>query len=251
MDGDTVILTDKGEIPIKHLVDCNIKVPTVDENGNIVTSETCTVKPTAIVNDYMEITLEDDTIIKCTLNHRFMLSDGTYKEAKDLEQEAAENCQKAKCAYEKAENYNEQLVKELEEKVFSVYGLTEVEPEIIQNEEQAMAFVADIEEALSDSIFHIADYMIETEIEELYKTADYAENINIGTCEGLVEADMVANGYTKIELNDSTGLYYRVTEEKLTLVNFVNNYRAEISLAGGSPVASLMAKAVASDDFIT
>lgn len=84
LDGDTVILTDKGEIPIKHLVGCNIKVPTVDENGNIVTSETCTVKPTAIVNDYMEITLEDDTIIKCTLNHRFMLSDGTYKEAKDL-----------------------------------------------------------------------------------------------------------------------------------------------------------------------
>ncbi len=149
------------------------------------------------------------------------------------------------------ENYNEQLVKELEEKVFSVYGLTEVEPEIIQNEEQAKAFVADIEEALSDSIFHIADYMIETEIEELYKTADYAENINIGTCEGLVEADMVANGYTKIELNDSTGLYYRVTEEKLTLVNFVNNYRAEISLTGDSPVASLIAKAVASDDFIT
>ena len=134
--------------------------------------------------------------------------------------------------------------------MFSVYGLTEVEPEIIQNEEQAKAFVADIEEALSDSIFHIADYMIETEIEELYKTADYAENINIGTCEGLVEADMVANGYTKIELNDSTGLYYSVTEEKLALVNFVNNYRAEISLTGDLPVASLIVKAVASDDFI-
>ena len=148
------------------------------------------------------------------------------------------------------ENYNEQLVKELEEKVFSVYGLTEVEPEIIQNEEQTKAFVADIEEALSDSIFHIADYMIETEIEELYKTADYAENINIGTCEGLVEADMVANGYTKIELNDSTGLYYSVTEEKLALVNFVNNYRAEISLTGDSPVASLIAMAAANDDFI-
>ena len=84
LDGDTLIVTDKGEIPIKDLVGFDIKVPTVDWNGNIITSETCTVKPTAIVNDYMEITLEDDTIIKCTLNHRFMLSDGTYKEAKDL-----------------------------------------------------------------------------------------------------------------------------------------------------------------------
>lgn len=84
LDGNTPILTDTGEILIKDLVDCNIKVPTVDENGNIITSEICTVKPTAIANDYMEITLEDNTIIKCTLNHRFMLSDGTYKEAKDL-----------------------------------------------------------------------------------------------------------------------------------------------------------------------
>lgn len=84
LDGSTPIVTDSGVFPIKELVDCSIKVPTVDENGNIITSETCTVKPTAIVNDYMEITLEDNTVIKCTLNHRFMLSDGTYKEAKDL-----------------------------------------------------------------------------------------------------------------------------------------------------------------------
>lgn len=87
LDGDTVIITDKGDIPIKDLVGVEIHVPTVDTSGNIVTSESCTVQPTAVVHDYMELTLQDGTILRCSLNHKFMLSDGTYKEAQYLTDE--------------------------------------------------------------------------------------------------------------------------------------------------------------------
>ena len=84
LDGDTIIATDNGEKSLKELVGKKIRVPTVNSVGEIELSEPCTVLPTATVNDYIEIELEDNTIIKCTPNHRFMLTDGTYKEAQDL-----------------------------------------------------------------------------------------------------------------------------------------------------------------------
>lgn len=84
LDGDTKIITSEGAFPIKDLVDKEIKVPTVDSNNEIILSDYCTVKETAVTNDYIEIELEDRTVIKCTYNHRFMLKDGSYKEAQYL-----------------------------------------------------------------------------------------------------------------------------------------------------------------------
>lgn len=84
LDGDTIILTSEGDQKISELVDKPIIVPTVDNRGNIVNSELCTVKQTAESTVEYQIELENGCIVKCTPNHRFMLTDGTYKEAKDL-----------------------------------------------------------------------------------------------------------------------------------------------------------------------
>lgn len=84
LDGDTPILTDSGVFAIKDLVDKKIKVPTINSYGNIEMSEECTVQPTGISDVEYEIELEDGTIIKCTPNHKFMLKDGSYKEAQYL-----------------------------------------------------------------------------------------------------------------------------------------------------------------------
>lgn len=87
LDGETTILTSDGEYKIKDLVDKPINVYCVDEHGNSVISETCTVKQTKMSNICYKIELEDGTIIKCTPEHRFMLSDGSYKEAQYLTEE--------------------------------------------------------------------------------------------------------------------------------------------------------------------
>lgn len=84
LEGDTEILTDKGIFKIKNLVDKQIKVPTVSDDFNIVLSDVCSVKQTMESNVEYEIELEDNTIIKCTPNHKFRLVDGTYKEAQNL-----------------------------------------------------------------------------------------------------------------------------------------------------------------------
>ena len=85
LDGDTIINTTKGDFKIKDLVDKNIKVFNIDKNGNLLESNTCTVKPTVQSCEEYKITLEDGTIINCTPNHRFLLKDGiTYKEAQEL-----------------------------------------------------------------------------------------------------------------------------------------------------------------------
>lgn len=84
LDGDTKICTDLGTYKIKDLVDKQIKVPTINNYGAVELSETCTVKETGVSSVEYQIELDDGSIIKCTPNHRFMLKDGTYKEAQYL-----------------------------------------------------------------------------------------------------------------------------------------------------------------------
>ena len=84
LDGDTKIATSLGDFKLKELVNKPIQVYNVDENNNIVLSDTCTVMPTATETTEYQIELEDGTLIKCTPSHRFMLKDGSYKEAQYL-----------------------------------------------------------------------------------------------------------------------------------------------------------------------
>ena len=87
LDGDTVINTFEGDRKIKDLVDEKINVNCVGDDGQIIKSDDCTVKVTGYFQEEYHIELEDGTILKCTPNHRFMLTDGTYKEARYLTEE--------------------------------------------------------------------------------------------------------------------------------------------------------------------
>ena len=55
-----------------------------DENGNIVPGVAYEPRKTREVYEIVELRLDNNKIIKCTPDHKFMLRDGTYKEAKDL-----------------------------------------------------------------------------------------------------------------------------------------------------------------------
>lgn len=57
---------------------------TIDENNQIKIAEIKNPRKTKENVEIMKITLDNREEIKCTLNHRFMLKDGGYKEAKDL-----------------------------------------------------------------------------------------------------------------------------------------------------------------------
>ena len=84
LKGDTIVNTLDGDFKIEDLVDKEIKVNNVDDKGNLVESNPCTVKMTGEYKDVYELELEDGSKITCTPNHRFMLIDGTYKEAQYL-----------------------------------------------------------------------------------------------------------------------------------------------------------------------
>jgi intein/homing endonuclease len=85
LDGDTLILTDKGEKKIKDLVNQKIKVVSYNEDTKqCELSDYCNVRETKKDIIEYEIELEDGTVIKCTPEHRFLLADGTYKEAQNL-----------------------------------------------------------------------------------------------------------------------------------------------------------------------
>lgn len=84
LDGDTIIATSSGDKKLVNLVDKNIEVISVDDYGNKIISNTCTVKPTIKTDIEYQIELEDGTLIKCTPNHRFLLENGVYEEAQYL-----------------------------------------------------------------------------------------------------------------------------------------------------------------------
>lgn len=84
LDGETIIKTISGDAKLQDLVNKKINVVSVDDLGNTCESLPCVVVPTIVTNEEIEITLADGSTIKCTPNHRFMLADGTYKEAQLL-----------------------------------------------------------------------------------------------------------------------------------------------------------------------
>ncbi|MBU4374592.1 MAG: intein-containing DNA gyrase subunit A, partial [Euryarchaeota archaeon] len=87
--GDTKIkLLDGTEKTFEELAKLNPEeifyVYSVDEKGQIVVGEGKNSRLTRRNARLIELTLDNGETIRCTPDHRFMLRDGTYKEAQDL-----------------------------------------------------------------------------------------------------------------------------------------------------------------------
>lgn len=84
--GDTLIpLLNGTTIPIKELVNKECWIYGVLPDGTVKPS----FSPGAVYKgnkEVIEIILDNNEVIKCTPDHKFMLRDGTYKEAKDLQE---------------------------------------------------------------------------------------------------------------------------------------------------------------------
>lgn len=87
LDGNTEIVTTEGIFKIKDLVNRNLRVFTIDDDLKLAQSNICTVQQTTTTKEEIQIELENGTIIKCTPEHKFMLKDGTYKEAQYLNED--------------------------------------------------------------------------------------------------------------------------------------------------------------------
>lgn len=87
VSGDTLILTDEGNLPIKALSECEPPVHNV-WNGDIFTS--ATFAKTGVDQELLEIETTHGNVIKCTPYHKFILTDDSKNknerivEAKDL-----------------------------------------------------------------------------------------------------------------------------------------------------------------------
>lgn len=86
--GDTKIkCLDGNSYSFKELVDNDIKelwTYSCNPDGTIIPSKAINPRITKIATQLCLITLDNGEVIKCTPDHRFMLRDGTYCEAKDL-----------------------------------------------------------------------------------------------------------------------------------------------------------------------
>lgn len=88
--GDTKIkLADGRELTFIELIDENKSGKenycfSINDNGEPCITKIESPQLTKYVNELCIITLDNDNVIKCTLDHKFMLRDGTYCEAKNL-----------------------------------------------------------------------------------------------------------------------------------------------------------------------
>ncbi len=144
---------------------------------------------------------------------------------------------------------DEQLLARLESEVYAAYGLNseDLVPVELTSQEEGQALLDEIAEALSDSIFSVAQNFLNADLNELSTLADYAEGVNFSDCSGLDESTMEADGYTKLETNDSTFLYYIQTADSIVIVSFANNFKATITLEA---LEHIVNRAPARDDFI-
>lgn len=83
--GDTIIKTSEGYVQVKDLVGKRIKTYCLDlENQKYYKSNSCDVICAGTRDELYEIEFENGVILKCTGEHRLMLTDGSYKYVKDL-----------------------------------------------------------------------------------------------------------------------------------------------------------------------
>lgn len=81
-----LLKTDKGDFKLSYLQGKKFKVFTYS-NGHVELSEETTAIKTKEVHELYEIELQDGSIFRCTGEHRFMLTDGSYKFAKELNED--------------------------------------------------------------------------------------------------------------------------------------------------------------------
>lgn len=79
---DVQILTKLGCKKIKDITSKDIIYNYFD--GNFIEVNSDGAKHTKTVNNFVEIILEDNTILQCSYNHKLMMVGGYYKEAKDI-----------------------------------------------------------------------------------------------------------------------------------------------------------------------
>lgn len=86
--GDTKVKSlDGNSYSFKELVDNNVKTLwaySIDKNGNVVPSLARNIRKIKETNKLVKITLDNGKVIKCTLDHKFMLPDLSYEEAQNL-----------------------------------------------------------------------------------------------------------------------------------------------------------------------
>lgn len=81
--GNTPINTIEGKIPVKDLVDQNPYLYCTDGKGNVHVRQALKVWSKGI-RKTIKVVFDNDDCIECTPEHEFMLSDGSFKKAKDL-----------------------------------------------------------------------------------------------------------------------------------------------------------------------
>ena len=80
--GDTMICTDKGPIAIKDLEHVGTHVYQISEKSQLTLSNYCASEKTKITQDIVEIELWDGGKLRCTPDHKILMSDGkSYKPA--------------------------------------------------------------------------------------------------------------------------------------------------------------------------
>lgn len=84
LTGDTVISTTEGEFRIDTLDGHIVSAISLASDNILDTSVPALVSKTGYTRELVHITLRDHTVLRCTKDHRWMLSDMSYKEAGDL-----------------------------------------------------------------------------------------------------------------------------------------------------------------------
>lgn len=219
--GDTRIeLLDGTTMSFKDVVDIynkkDLYVYSVEKNGHIIPGKIIAAAQTKIVNELAKVTLDNGEVIKCTVDHKFIMRNGERKEARLLKpgdsvmplykgvnsdgyvvyKDNLDNKQKR--VYDMTNEY-------YKEDIFSSYSVDNDESRIISKGEWKGKIVSiEIINCKPTPVYNI-------EIENKENTHNYALSAGVFVCNSPIQCFL---GETKIDLLDGT---------KIEIKNLVGN----------------------------
>lgn len=120
-------------------------------------------------------------------------------------------------------------------------------PTKIYTDEEMDFMLAEFEQVLADSLGFQPDLLFQQSVEEINAMT---EGFTIGHCAGMNEAQLLGEGYQRMEKDDGSCVYIFTDETAMKIADLVNDVYYELDPQSGNPLlAPLVELAQGNDDF--
>ncbi len=145
------------------------------------------------------------------------------------------------------DNYDVEAVAAMRHELLASLGVAVSDGSVgTYTDEQLEGVLAECDSVLADSLGLCRDQILQQSFEQI---SAMTQGITIGHCAGMTEAQLLAQGYEKVEKDDGTCIYILTNESTMRIADLANDVYYEVDLNSGNPLLAPIIELAESDDF--